>query len=77
MSIKKNPLTGKDVRLANAVFISFLLVLLLDSMPYNLVMMIIFMVPMCYNDIVNWRNADEHSMDSQPDTVRSLAGVRN
>lgn len=77
MTIKKNPLTGKDVRLANAVFISFLLVLLLDSMPYNLVMMIIFMVPMCYNDIVNWRNADEHSMDSQPDTVRSLAGVRN
>ena len=77
VSIKKNPLTGKDVRLANAVFISFLLVLLLDSMPYNLVMMIIFMVPMCYNDIVNWRNADEHSMDSQPDTVRSLAGVRD
>ena len=77
MTIKKNPLTGKDIRLANSVFISFLLVLLLDSMPYNFVMMIIFMVPMCYNDIVNWRNADEHSMDSQPDTVRSLAGVRD
>lgn len=51
MSIKKNPPTGKDVRLANSIFISFLLIFLLNSMPYNFVMMIIFMVPMCYNDI--------------------------
>lgn len=76
MSIKKNPFTGKDVRLANSIFISFLLVLLLDSMPYNFVMMIIFMVPMCYNDILKWRNADENSLDSQPDTVRSLAKAK-
>ena len=76
MSIKKNPLTGKDVRLANSIFISFLLVLLLDSMPYNFVMMIILMVPMCYNDILKWRNADENSLDSQPDTVRSLSKAK-
>ena len=76
MSIKKNPLTGKDVRLANSIFISFLLVLLLDSMPYNFVMMIIFMVPMCYNDILKWRNADENSLDSQPDTVRSFSKAK-
>ena len=76
MSIKKNPFTGKDVRLANSIFISFLLVLLLDSMPYNFVMMIIFMVPMCYNDILKWRNADENSLDSQPDTIRSLSKAK-
>lgn len=76
MSIKKNPLTGKDVRLANSIFISFLLVLLLDSMPYNFVMMLIFMVPMCYNDILKWRNADENSLDSQPDTIRSLSKAK-
>ena len=76
MSIKKNPFTGKDVRLANSIFISFLLVLLLDSMPYNFVMMIILMVPMCYNDILKWRNADENSLDSQPDTVRSLSKAK-
>lgn len=73
ISIKKNPKTGKDIRLANSVFISFLLVLLLDSMPYNFVMMLIFMVPMCYNDIVKWRKVNENSMDSQPNTIRSLA----
>ncbi len=76
MSIKKNPLTGKDVRLANSIFISFLLVFLLDSMPYNFVMMIIFMVPMCYNDILKWRNADEHSLDSKPHTVRSFTEAK-
>ena len=76
MTIKKNPMTGKDVRLANSIFISFLLVLLLDSMPYNFVMMLIFMVPMCYNDILKWRNVDENSLDSQPDTIRSLAKVK-
>ncbi len=76
MSIKKNPQTGKDIRLANSIFISFLLVFLLDSMPYNFVMMVIFMVPMCYNDILKWRNADEHSMDSEPHTIRSLAEAK-
>ncbi len=76
LAIKKNPLIGKDIRLANSIFISFLLVLLLDSMPYNFVMMLIFMVPMCYNDILKWRNADENSLDSQPDTVRSLSKAK-
>lgn len=70
MTIKNNPQIGKDIRLANSIFISFFLMFLLNSMPYNLVMMIIFIVPMCYNDILNWRNTDEYSLDSKSSSSR-------
>ena len=74
--IKRSPLSKKDVGFANATFIVFLLVLLLDAMAYNFVMMMLIVIPVLHNDIVNWRNKDEHSLDSQPDSVRSLANAR-
>ena len=77
LRIKKSPPTGKDTRIANALFISLLMVLLLDSMPYNFVMLIVFVVPICYNDILNWRKTDENTLDSESDSVRSLTEVKN
>ena len=77
LRIKKSPLTGKDTRIANALFISLLMVLLLDSIPYNFVMLIVFVVPICYNDILNWRKTDENTLDSESDSVRSLTEVKN
>ena len=77
LRIKKSPPTGKDTRIANALFISLLMVLLLDSMPYNFVMLIVFVVPICYNDILNWRKTDENTLDSKSDTGRRLTKVKN
>ncbi len=72
MSIKRSPLTGKDVRLANATFIVILMITLLNSLPYNFVMLIVMVIPVCYNDILKWRNTDENSLDSESHSVRSL-----
>lgn len=77
MSIKKTPLTGKDVRIANATFIVLLMITLLNSLPYNFVMLIVMFIPICYNDILKWRNTDENSLDSESHTVRSLAEARH
>ena len=62
----KNSAQEKDIKIANALFIAFLLVLLLDSMPYNFTCMLILIPPICYNDIITWRKKDEDSLDSQP-----------
>lgn len=77
LRIKKSPPTGKDTRIANALFISLLMILLLDTMPYNFVMLIVFVVPICYNDILNWRKTDENTLDSKSDTGRRLTKVKN
>lgn len=77
LRIKKSPLTGKDTRIANALFISLLMIFLLDSMPFNFIMLIVFIVPICYNDILNWRKTDENTLDSESDSVRSLTEVKN
>ena len=61
----KNSAQEKEIRIANALFIAFLLVLLLDSMPYNFTCMLILIPPICYNDIITWRKKDEDSLDSQ------------
>lgn len=62
----KNSAQEKDVRIANALFIAFLMVLLLDSMPYNFTCMLVLIPPICHNDILTWRRKDENSLDSQP-----------
>ncbi len=62
----KNSTQEKDVKISNALFIAFLMVLLLDSMPYNFTCMLILIPPICYNDILAWRKKDEDSLDSQP-----------
>lgn len=74
ISIKKSPLTGKDIRIANSVFISVLMITLLDSMPFNFVCLIMLVIPICYNDILKWRKKpNENTVDSKSAPERSLA----
>lgn len=74
ISIKKSPLTGRDIRIANSVFISVLMITLLDSMPFNFVCLIMLVIPICYNDILKWRKKpNENTVDSKSAPERSLA----
>lgn len=74
ISIKKSPLTGKDIRIANSVFISVLMISLLDSMSFNFVCLIMLVIPICYNDILEWRKKpNENTVDSKSAPERSLA----
>ena len=74
ISIKKSPLTGKDIRIANSVFISVLMISLLDSMSFNFVCLIMLVIPICYNDILKWRKKpNENTVDSKSAPERSLA----
>ena len=66
LDIKKSPKTERIIRVANATFIAMLLVLLFNSMPFNLVCTIMFIVPICYNEILKWRKNDESTMDGKP-----------
>ena len=75
---KKTPEIGKDIRMANATFIVLLMILLLDSMPYNFVCLIMFVIPICYNDILKWRKKpDENTVDSKSAPERSLVKTGN
>ena len=75
---KKTPEIGKDIRMANATFIVLLMILLLDSMPYNFVCLIMFVIPICYNDILKWRKKpDENTVDSKSAPERSLIKTGN
>jgi hypothetical protein len=71
IEIKKSPKTAGVIRVANATFIAMLLVLLFNSMPFNLVCTIMFIVPICYNEILKWRNSDENLMERKSFTQRS------
>ena len=66
LDIKKSPKTERIIRVANATFIATLLVMLFNSMPFNLVCTIMFIVPICYNEILKWRKNDESTMDGKP-----------
>ena len=70
--LKKDENAQKDYRIANATFISILMITFLNSLPYNFVFMIVFLIPMCYEEILKWRKIDEDTLDSQPHTVNSL-----
>lgn len=53
--LKKDENAQKDMKVANAIFISILMIVLLNSIPYNFVFMIVFLIPMCYSDILEQR----------------------
>ena len=55
MNLKKTTTSKKGLMLANATFISILMIVLLNSMPYNLVFLIVFMIPMCNKELSEWR----------------------
>lgn len=73
MKIKKSPETGKDMRIANATFIAIFMIMLLNSFPYNFVCLMMLIIPAAYNDILNWRQVNENSMDSESAPEGSLA----
>ena len=74
LGIKKSPETGKDLIIANATFIVLLMIILLNSLPYNFVCLIMFVIPICYNDILKWRKKpNENTVDSKSAPERSLA----
>ena len=70
--LKKESDNKKDIEFANALFITVLIVTLLDSLTYNFIFTLLFLAPMCYNEVNKWRNKDENTLDSQPHTVDSL-----
>lgn len=73
MTIKKSPQTGKDMRIANATFIVTLMITLLNTFSYNFVFLIMLIIPTAYNDILNWRQVNENSVDSESAPEGSLA----
>ena len=77
MMVKKSPLVGKDINIANSIFIATFLILLLNSFSYNFVCLIMLVIPTAYNDIVNWRKVNENSVDSKSASKRSLTKAEN
>jgi len=77
LRLKKDVNAGKYMKVANATFISILLITLLNSLPYNFVFMIMFLIPMCYQEILKWRNDNEDTLDSQSHTIDSLKLLKN
>ena len=71
IEIKESPKTAGTIRVANATSIATLMVLLFNSMTYNFVCTIMFIVPICYNEILKWRKNDENTMDGKPAPQRS------
>lgn len=49
--------------IVNATIISITFVCLLDSVPYNLTMMLTAVLPIVFSDIVNWSRKYEHTLD--------------
>lgn len=76
MILKKSE-NKKDIKLGNALIISILLVVLLDSLSYNFVFTILLLTPMCYHNISVWRNDHENTLDSKPSAVASGETVKN
>ena len=77
MQLKKSPLNGKDIRIANSVFIAIFLIGILNSLSYNFVCLIMLVMPAANNDIVNWRKVNENSVDSKSAPERSLTKAEN
>lgn len=71
LKLKKESKDKRDFRIANSLVISILLVVLLDSLTYNFIYTILFLAPMCYHNIIEWRTRDESALGSQLNTVNS------
>ena len=70
MSLKKSD-NKKDVSLGNALIISILIIVLLDSLSYNFVFTLLLLAPMCYAELSKRRKKDENTLDSKPYTAFS------
>lgn len=69
VTLKKESTYKKDLRIANALLISLILVTLLDSLPYNMVFPVLIIAPILINQIHKWRKENEGSLDRQSDTA--------
>lgn len=65
VGIKAESDTPKDIRIANAMLVSMLLVTLLDSLPYEMVFPVLIIAPLLFNDIKLWRQENEGTLDRQ------------
>lgn len=66
--LKKQSADARNYKLANAFLIAVLFITLLNSLPYNMVFLIIIVAHVCYNNISNWRNENENSLDGKLNT---------
>ena len=69
VTLKKESTDKKDLRIANALLISLILVTLFDSLPYNMVFPVLIIAPILINQIHKWRKENEGTLDSQPATA--------
>lgn len=58
LEIKRLPETGKDLQIANALFIVLFMIMLLNSLPYNFTCLLMFVIPISYDDILYWRKTN-------------------
>ena len=65
LSLKKEVTERKEIRLANGVFISLLMINLLNSMNYYMAALIVFVFPLCYNDINKWKSCKNARKEKQ------------
>lgn len=56
IKIKRSPETGRDMHVANATLIVFLMITLLNSLPYNFVCILLLFIPACFYDSTKNRN---------------------
>lgn len=57
---KKENINNFEIKLINATFVALLMIVLLNSLSYNFVFLIIFMIPMCYQDISAQKSRQLH-----------------
>ena len=63
--LKQNASNKKELRVANSILIAFILVTLLDTVPYNMVFPAMILLPILLNDISNWGGFDESPLDGK------------
>ena len=56
------------IRVCNATFVSMMLVITLDSAPYQLMLTCTVVLPIVLSILENWRKPDEDPLDGEPDT---------
>ena len=62
---KRYELNSKLLSVVNATIISISFVVWLDSVPYNLTMMLLVILPIILNTVESWERNDEYFMDSE------------
>ena len=65
---KRRPCSTTSMRTINAAVITITFTVLFDTLPYNLVMMLMIIFPILMTEIESWSAENEDIMDSESDT---------